>query len=140
MTWEIVTADECCGGLADSQTVTVCSFLITMSDLGGLVVAAGASPLRTDSGPQEHASAGTSAALAPQQSDNAVTSPMKGTPVNRILSGAVKVAGSLALVGGAMAAAAAPAGAAPSPTSAYGISAFGSGITINPVAFATVFN
>jgi hypothetical protein len=65
---------------------------------------------------------------------------MKGTPVNRILSSAVKVAGSLALVGGAMAAAAAPAGAAPSPTSAYGISAFGSGITINPVAFATVFN
>ena len=36
-------------------------------------MAAGASPLRTDSDPQEHASAGTAAALAPQQSDNAVT-------------------------------------------------------------------
>jgi hypothetical protein len=64
---------------------------------------------------------------------------MKGTPVNRILSSAVKVAGSLALVGGAMAAAAAPAGAAPSPTTAYGISAVGP-ITINPVALATIFN
>jgi hypothetical protein len=111
-----------------------------MSDLGGLVTTAGASQRRTDSDPQEHASAGTAAALAPQQSDNAVTSPMKGTPVNRILSGAIKVAGSLALVGGAMAAAAAPAGAAPSPTNAYGISAFGSGFTINPVAYADIFN
>ena len=62
---------------------------------------------------------------------------MKGTPVNRILSSAVKVAGSLALVGGAMAAAAAPAGAAPPPTSAYGISAFGS-ITIHPVAYTGI--
>ena len=62
---------------------------------------------------------------------------MKGTSVNRILSSAVKVAGSLALVGGAMAAAAAPAGAAPPPTSAYGISAFGS-ITIHPVAYTGV--
>ena len=61
---------------------------------------------------------------------------MKGTPVNRILSSAVKVAGSLALVGGAMAAAAAPAGALPSPSEAYGISAVGT-ITINPVADAT---
>jgi hypothetical protein len=65
---------------------------------------------------------------------------MKGTPVNRILSSAVKVAGSLALVGGAMAAAAAPAGAAPSPTNSYGISAFGLGVIIHPVAYADVFN
>ena len=64
---------------------------------------------------------------------------MKGTLVNRILSGAVKVAGSLALVGGAMAAAAAPAGAAPSPTGAYGISAFGPTF-IFPVAYANIFN
>ena len=67
---------------------------------------------------------------------------MRGTSVNRILSSAVKVAGSLALVGGAMAAAAAPAGAAPSPspTNAYGISAFGFGAIIHPVAYADVFN
>jgi hypothetical protein len=65
---------------------------------------------------------------------------MKGRPVNRILSSAVKVAGSLAVVGGVMAAAAAPAGAAPSPTNAYGISAFGAGITINPVAYTDIFN
>jgi hypothetical protein len=66
---------------------------------------------------------------------------MKGTPVNKILSSAVKVAGSLALVGGAMAAATAPAGASiVSPTSAYGISAFGPGVTINPVAYADIFN
>ena len=65
---------------------------------------------------------------------------MKGTPVNRILSSAVKVAGSLALVGGAMAAAAAPAGAAIPPTSAYGISAFGFAHTIHPVAYAGVVN
>jgi hypothetical protein len=66
----------------------------------------------------------------------------EGESVNRILSSAVKVAGSLALVGGAMAAAAAPAGAAPlpSPTNAYGISAFGLGIIIHPVAYADVFN
>ena len=64
---------------------------------------------------------------------------MKGTSVNRILSSAVKVAGSLALVGGAMAAAAAPAGAALSPTSAWGISAFGPNI-IFPVAYANIFN
>jgi hypothetical protein len=104
------------------------------------VVAAGTSPLRTDSDPQKHASAGTAAALAPQQSDNAVTSPMKGTPVNRILSSAVKVAGSLALIGGAAAAATAPASAAPSPTSAYGVSAFGFVSVIHPVAYADVFN
>ena len=65
---------------------------------------------------------------------------MMGTSVNRILSRAVKVAGSLGVIGGAMAAAAAPAGAAPSPTSAYGVSAFGSGVTIHPVAYADVFN
>jgi hypothetical protein len=64
---------------------------------------------------------------------------MKGTSVNRILSSAVKIAGSLAVVGGAMAAAAAPAGAAPSPTNAYGISAVGP-VTINPVAFADIFS
>ena len=101
---------------------------------------AGASPLRTDSGPQEHASAGTAAALAPQQSDNAVTITNKGTSVNRILSGAIKVAGSLALVGGAMAAAIAPASAAPSPTSAYGVSAFGPFAFISPVGYADIFN
>jgi len=59
--------------------------------------------------------------------------------VNRILSSVVKVAGSLALVGGAMAAAAGPAGAKTSPpNSAYGISAFGSIITIHPVAYTGV--
>jgi hypothetical protein len=64
---------------------------------------------------------------------------MKGTSVNRILSSAAKVAGSLALVGGAMAAAAAPAGAAPlPPTGAYGLSASGF-IHIHPVAFANPF-
>ena len=57
--------------------------------------------------------------------------------MNRILSGAVKVAGSLAVVGGAMAAAAAPAGAVPPPTSAWGISAFGP-ITIHPVAYTGI--
>jgi hypothetical protein len=66
---------------------------------------------------------------------------MKGTPVNKILSSAVKVAGSLALVGGAMAAATAPAGASTvSPTSAYGISAFGPSVVIHPVAYADIFN
>jgi hypothetical protein len=65
---------------------------------------------------------------------------MKGTPVNRILSSAAKVAGSLALIGGAMAAAAAPAGATPSPTNAYGISAFGPYVTIHPVAYTDIFN
>ena len=65
---------------------------------------------------------------------------MKGTLVNRILSSAVKVAGSLAVVGGVMAAAAAPAGAAIPPTSAYGISAFGLGVTIHPVAYTGVVN
>ena len=64
---------------------------------------------------------------------------MKGTSVNRILSRAVKVAGSLGVIGGALAFAAAPAGAAPSPTSAYGIPAVGS-IAINPVANADIFN
>ena len=59
---------------------------------------------------------------------------MKGTLVNRILSSAIKVAGSLAVIGGATAAAAAPAGAAPPPTShAYGVQATGP-ITINAVA------
>ena len=53
--------------------------------------------------------------------------------MNRILSGAVKVAGSLGVVGGALAFAAAPAGAAPTPTYAYGLSAFGA-IHIAPVA------
>lgn len=64
---------------------------------------------------------------------------MKGTSVNRILSSAVKIAGSLGLIGGAMAAAAVPAGAAPSPTNSYGISAVGP-LTINPVAPADIFN
>ena len=64
---------------------------------------------------------------------------MKGTSVNRILSRAVKVAGSLGVVGGALAFAAAPAGAAPTPTNAYGISAVGP-VTINPVADANIFN
>ena len=41
---------------------------------------------------------------------------MKGTSVKGILSSAVKVAGSLGVIGGAMAFAAAPAGAAPTPT------------------------
>jgi len=50
---------------------------------------------------------------------------MKGTSVKGILSRAVKVAGSLGVVGGALAFAAAPAGAAPTPTYAYGLSAFG---------------
>jgi hypothetical protein len=66
---------------------------------------------------------------------------MKGTSVNRILSSAVKVAGSLGVVGGALAFAAAPAGAAPapppSPTYAYGLSAFGV-IHIAPVAHVNV--
>jgi hypothetical protein len=62
---------------------------------------------------------------------------MKGTSVNRILSSAVKVAGSLGVVGGALAFAAAPAGAAPSPTYAYGVSAFGV-IHIAPVAHVNV--
>jgi hypothetical protein len=53
--------------------------------------------------------------------------------VNRILSSAVKVAGSLGVVGGALAFAAAPAGALPTPTYAYGLSAFGV-IHIAPVA------
>ena len=65
---------------------------------------------------------------------------MKGTSVNRILSSAVKVAGSLGVVGGAMAFAAAPAGAAPSPTSAYGISAVRPRYHIDPVAHANVVN
>jgi hypothetical protein len=60
---------------------------------------------------------------------------MKGTPVNRIFSSAVKVAGSLAVIGAATAAAAAPAGAAPI-ASAWGVSAVGPPITIAPVALA----
>jgi hypothetical protein len=59
--------------------------------------------------------------------------------VNRILTSAVKVAGSLALIGGAVVAAAMPAAAAPPPTKAWGISA-GGFIHINPVAPATIFN
>jgi hypothetical protein len=62
---------------------------------------------------------------------------MKGTSVNRILSSAVKVAGSLGVIGGALAFAAAPAGAAPTPTYAYGLSAFGV-IHIAPVAHVNV--
>ncbi len=62
---------------------------------------------------------------------------MKGTSVNRILSRAVKVAGSLAVAGGALVAAAMPAGAAP-PTLSYGVAAFG--LThIFPVAEANFF-
>ena len=62
---------------------------------------------------------------------------MKGTSVKGILSSAVKVAGSLGVVGGALAFAAAPAGAAPTPTYAYGLSAFGV-IHIAPVAHVNV--
>lgn len=54
--------------------------------------------------------------------------------MNRILSNAVKVAGSLAVIGAAMAAAAAPAGADPL-ASAWGVSATGP-ISIAPVALA----
>jgi hypothetical protein len=63
---------------------------------------------------------------------------MKGTSVNRILSSAVKVAGSLAVAGGALVAAAMPAGAAPPPTRAFGLSANGF-IHISPVAEANYF-
>jgi len=55
--------------------------------------------------------------------------------VNRILSSAVKVAGSLAVVGGALAAAATPAGAL-NPIRAYGVAAQGP-INIAQVAVAT---
>ncbi|MGI8445724.1 MAG: hypothetical protein ACR2MP_00755 [Streptosporangiaceae bacterium] len=55
--------------------------------------------------------------------------------MNRILSSAVKVAGSLAVVGGALAAAAAPAGAI-NPIRAYGVAANGF-VHINQVAVAT---
>ena len=55
--------------------------------------------------------------------------------MNRILSSAVKVAGSLAVVGGALAAAAAPAGAL-NPIRAYGLAAQGP-INIAQVAVAT---
>ena len=55
--------------------------------------------------------------------------------MNRIFSSAVKVAGSLAVVGGVVVAAAAPAGAAPL-ASAWGVSAIGPPITIAPVALA----
>lgn len=61
-----------------------------------------------------------------------------GRSVNRILSRAVKVAGSLAVAGGALVAAAMPAGAAP-PTKAWGVSA-GGFIHISPVAEATFFD
>jgi hypothetical protein len=56
-----------------------------------------------------------------------------------MLSNAVKVAGSLAVVGGVMAAAAAPAGASNSPTSAFGVAAYGFA-GISPVAYADIFN
>ena len=57
--------------------------------------------------------------------------------MNRILSSAVKVAGSLAVIGAATAAAAGPAGAALPPAShAYGVQAAGP-ITINAVPVAT---
>jgi len=59
--------------------------------------------------------------------------------VNRILTSAVKVAGSLALIGGAVVAAAMPAAAAPRPPRPGEFSA-GGFIHINPVAQATVFN
>lgn len=55
--------------------------------------------------------------------------------MNRILSRAAKVAGSLAVAGGALVAAAMPAGAV-TPETAWGVSAFGL-ITIAPVAQAT---
>ena len=64
---------------------------------------------------------------------------MKGTLVNRILSRAIAVAGSLALIGSAGVAAAMPAAAAPPPTRAWGVSASGF-IHINPVAEANFFN
>ena len=63
---------------------------------------------------------------------------MKGTSVNRILSNAVKIAGSLAVIGGTVVAAAMPAAAAPA-TRAWGVSANGF-IHISPVAEATYFN
>lgn len=58
--------------------------------------------------------------------------------MNRILSSAVKVAGSLAVVGGVVVAAAMPAGAAP-PTRSWGVEASGT-IHVFPVALATFFN
>ena len=62
---------------------------------------------------------------------------MKGTLVNRILSRAAAVAGSLAVIGGTVVAAATPAGAIP-PTRSWGVSA--NGLThIFPVAEATPF-
>jgi hypothetical protein len=62
---------------------------------------------------------------------------MRGTTVNRILSNAVKVTGSLAVIGAATAAAATPAGAAPLPIAqAYGVAAAGT-VTIAPVALAS---
>jgi hypothetical protein len=101
------------------------------------VTTAGASQRRTDSDPQEHASAGTAAAPRSASSRNyPVTTTNEGdTPVNRILSSAVKVAGSLAVVGGALAAAATPAGAI-NPIRAYGVAAQGF-INIPQVAVAT---
>jgi hypothetical protein len=61
---------------------------------------------------------------------------MKGTTVKRIFSNAVKVAGTLALIGGASAAAAAPAGAVVSPSKAFGVGATGP-IAIPKIAVAT---
>jgi hypothetical protein len=70
------------------------------------------------------------------QPENLVTTTYEGdTPVNRILSSAVKVAGSLAVIGGTVVAAAAPAGAL-NPIRAWGVAAQGF-ITINQVAVAT---
>ena len=60
---------------------------------------------------------------------------MKGTSVNRTLSRAVKVAGSLAVIGGTVLAATTPAGAV-LPETAWGVSAAGL-TTIAPVAQAT---
>ena len=103
----------------------------------GLVAVTGPNPLCADSDPQEHASAGTAAAPRSASSRNKpVTTTNEGdTPVNRILSSAVKVAGSLAVIGGTVVAAAAPAGAI-NPIRAYGVAANGF-IHISQVAVAT---
>ena len=101
--------------------------------------AAGPSLLRTDSGPQEHARRRDGCRTrSASNRDNAVTITNEGDNVNRIFSNAVTVAGSLALIGGASAAAATPAGAAVV-ASAWGVSATGP-VTIAPVALATSFN
>jgi len=103
----------------------------------GLVAVTGPNPLCADSDPQEHVGAGTAAAPRSASSrNNPVTTTNEGdTPVNRILSSAVKVAGSLAVIGGTVVAAAAPAGAI-NPIRAYGVAANGF-IHISQVAVAT---